>query len=304
MSTAKEQSGNYFWITATLLAASIEPIIAKIGYAANCTPLQLLCLKSIVGALVIYPLTRKESWLAASELKTIIPAALLLLCTSTLSLSALQFIPASLLITILTVTPAVVALVNQALGRDTLSKKFWLGFFTCVLGLLFTLKSEFAGIHALGIGLALAAVCSSSTYRVLMERITSCYKPAIVSRYIFLINGACSLSLVPFVFQNGLPGNLLLSGLWLGTAAAVANLAFLYAISILGATRVSIISMLERPIVILIAAIVLKEALSPAQILGIILVFSGVQIAKVKRNQKTQEAKVATLTASTGSLSR
>lgn len=282
MSTAKPRVGSYFWITATLFAASIEPIIAKMGYAAHCTPFQLLCLKSIVGALVILPLTRQSLALCRATVFKILPVALLLLCTSCLTLSSLQHIKASMLITIVTVTPAAVALVNQALGRDLLGPKFWIGFFMCAGGLSLTAGSELGSANWLGIVLALAAVASSTTYRVLLEKLTKEIKPAIVSAYIFLINGFCMLPLLPFI-APGLTPQIIASGLWLGLAAALANVAFLYAISQLGSTRVSIITMLERPIVICIAAFVLKELLSPLQIAGIILVIAGVQVAKVKR---------------------
>ncbi|MBX9724073.1 MAG: DMT family transporter, partial [Candidatus Obscuribacterales bacterium] len=281
MSTAKPANGSYFWITATLFGASIEPIIAKMGYEAHCTPLQLLCLKSIVGAIVIWPLTRQTTWIGIEGLKKIAPVATLLLCTSTLSLCALQFIQASMLITIATVTPAAVALVNQALGRDVLGKKFWIGFCMCACGLILTAGTDFGKIHFLGIALALCAVGTSTSYRVLLEKVTKEYKPALVSTYIFLINGICLLPVLPFIAKS-LPQNIVLSGLWLGIAAAVANVSFLYAISLLGSTRVSIITMLERPIIIVMAAIVLKEMLSPWQIAGIIFVIVGVQLAKLK----------------------
>ncbi len=273
---------NMFWITATLLAASIEPIIVKFGYAASCSPLQLLCLKSVVGGILIWPLTRQSVWVGKAGLRQILPAALLLLTTSSLAIMSLQYIQASMLITIITATPAMVALVNQALGRDQLGAKFWLGFFSCAGGLFLTLGSGFGTPHPLGIALAMAAVLSSTTYRVLMEKLTKNYKPAVVSSYIFASNGICMLPFLPFVLP-GIQTQILASGVWLGFAAAIANVAFLYAISLLGSTRVSIISMLERPIVIVIASILLHETLSTLQITGIVMVIAGVQLAKVKR---------------------
>lgn len=278
---------SYLWLPACLIAASLEPVIAKLGFGSNCSALQLLCLKSVVGALIICPLTRQFEWIGWDGLRRVLPVALLLLCTGTLSLNALQYIQASTLITIVTVTPAAVALLNQALGRDVLGIKFWIGFLMCASGLILTTKSEFQNLHVLGICLAFAAVASSTTYRVLLEGVTSSYKPALVSTYIFLINGICLLPLLPSQLVN-ISANIVASGLWLGAASAIANVAFLYAISKLGSTRVSIITMLERPIIIAIAAIVLKEKLSVFQIGGIILVIAGVQLSKVKRRTVTK----------------
>jgi multidrug transporter EmrE-like cation transporter len=48
----------------------------------------------------------------------------------------------------------------------------------------------------------------------------------------------------------------------------------------------SVIGLLQRPLVILCAALILKEPLSAVQIAGIILVIVGIQMAKVtKRTQ-------------------
>ena len=40
----------------TLLAASLEPVLAKLGYAWGVDPWQLLYLKSLMGALLVIPL--------------------------------------------------------------------------------------------------------------------------------------------------------------------------------------------------------------------------------------------------------
>lgn len=284
MSTADSRVSSYFWLSACLLAASIEPVVVKLGYANNCTPVQLLCIKSLVGAMVILPLTRQFVFVGYAGLKQILPLALLLLATGTLMLFALQYIQATLLITIMTVTPAAVAIVNQALGRETLGLKFWMGFLLCALGLRLTGGADTGEFHVLGLAAAFLAVASSCTYRVLMEKATRKFKPALISTYIFLINGI--LVLPVFLLSGGLSGlgaAALGSGLWLGLSAAVANVAFLYAISLLGATRVSILTMLQRPLVIALAALILHEALGHLQILGIISVLLGVQIAEVKR---------------------
>lgn len=299
MSTDKAPLSTYIWLGACLVAASIEPIVVKLGYAANCSPWQLLALKSLVGALVILPLSRKLEWVGLPGLKQILPLAFLLLSTGSLMLFSLQYIKASLLITIMTVTPAAVAVINQFLGRDILGPKFWFGFALAACGLRLSLPDELGALHFAGVASAFLAVASSCTYRVLLERKTKLYKPALISSYIFIING---IALLPLFFMPGLSFAsaspfLLASGVWLGLAAALANLAFLYAISILGSTRVSIITMLQRPIVIALSAIVLEESLSICQILGISMVIIGVQMAEVKRKtiqQNTVSAEITT----------
>ena len=67
---------------------------------------------------------------------------------------------------------------------------------------------------------------------------------------------------------------------------ACANVAFLFALALLGSTRISIINILQRPAIIVAAAIILREPLSISQGVGVILVLVGVQLAQVKRKKK------------------
>jgi drug/metabolite transporter (DMT)-like permease len=282
--TGNSKFVSHIWVTAALFAASIEPIIVKFGFMAKCTALQLLCVKSIVGAIVLLILNRKISWVGKSTFfKGVLPVSLLLLATNTLSILSLQYIEASLLISILTVTPAAVAVVNQYLGRDILSKKFWFGFSLCASGLLLTTGGSLGNLHVLGFLLALCAVTSSTVYRVLLEKQTTVNSPSLVSAYIYIINGICAFPLLFFLQKNPFPPSAYGMGTLMGITAALANLAFLWAISQLGSTRMSIIAMLQRPLIILISAFVLKEDLNAYQICGTVLILLGIYLARVKR---------------------
>jgi drug/metabolite transporter (DMT)-like permease len=115
-----------------------------------------------------------------------------------------------------------------------------------------------------------------------METITKEIPPILVSTYIFLVNGAVSVfCIIPFLEPISPKGYGL--GVWLGLAAALANVAFLYALSIVGSTNMSVFNLLQRPIVLLVAAAVLREPLTPIQIAGTVLVLVGVRFAQVKR---------------------
>ena len=69
-------------------------------------------------------------------------------------------------------------------------------------------------------------------------------------------------------------------GIYGGISGSIANIAFLYALNILGSTNVSLLNMLNQPTVILLSAIILKEKLSIYQIIGIILTILGINIAR------------------------
>jgi drug/metabolite transporter (DMT)-like permease len=131
------------------------------------------------------------------------------------------------------------------------------------------------------------AIVSSALYRVRMEDVTAQFKPILVSTYLFLIMALFTAAFV-MPFAGPIPSYALPIGAWIGFAAALANVAFLMALARLGSTRVSIINMLQRPLIAVAAAFILKEPLTIMQIVGIVLVFAGVQMASVKRKRNEQ----------------
>lgn len=273
-----------FWVFFALLAASIEPIIVKLGYRGHLTPIDLLVYKHVVAALVIVPLARAWRWIGWSAFKDVLIVSLLLMLTNGLVLSALRYSSATTIVTIITTTPAFVAIVNKWRGKDELNMKFWLGFGLCFLGVLLSIDTFNTSAHTLdfrGVLAAAGAVLSSTTYRTRMEDVTVKVPPRTVSTYIFLIDGVLVLALLPFTSQLGVEDTL--ACVWIGVAAAIANIAFLAAISLVGSTRMSIFDMLQRPLVIMLAALVLYEPLGWEKILGILCVLGGVYLAKVKR---------------------
>lgn len=260
----------------------------KLSYKGSVTPLQLLALKNLMAALLILPVARTLKWIGWAETGKMLGAGALLFCTNYLTLIAIKELPVVLVITIVTTTPAAVALANSALGRDILSRKFWLGFFLCFLGIILTLDFSNASFNMLGLICAAGAVLSSSTYRVQMETLTARYTPFLVSAYTFLLNGLfTALFLAPTIVD--IPVSSVPLGIWMGISGTLANVAFLSALNLVGSTRISIFTMLQRPLLLVLAMIFLKETASYAQMAGIAMVFIGVQLAQVKRQGQAQQ---------------
>ncbi|MGE0487925.1 MAG: DMT family transporter [Vulcanimicrobiota bacterium] len=273
------------WVLVALLAAAIEPILAKLGYRGAATPLQLLVMKNVVAACMILPLTRAWNWVGWSGVRKMASVSLLLLFTNFCSLVAVKFLPAVTVITLVTTTPAFVALTNQRKGRDVLGRKYWFGFGLCFLGVALSIDALRNGsmvFHPVGLLAVLGSIASSTIYRTRLEDVTAEFKPALVSTYIFLINAVVSLVFVaPFI--DPIPMAMVPVGLWIGLAAAVANVAFLSAVHLVGATNMSIFNLLQRPMVLIAASLVLHEHLGWMQWVGIAMILAGVRIAKVVR---------------------
>ena len=175
-----------------------------------------------------------------------------------------------------------VALVNYNRRRDSHGRLFWFGLAASIAGVILSLQIGSFNLNWLGAGLALAAVLSSTTYRIRIESILAKADPAIVSLNIFVINGVVALACLPFIGPITRLAQVAPYTLWMGVAAALAKLAFIAAIKDLGATRMSVINLVQRPLVVVIAALALKESLSWPQVVGFALVMAGVQMAQVK----------------------
>lgn len=287
------------WISLAIIAASIEPIVVKLGYAGNIKPTELLLVKNVTGALLIVPMTwsfGKLRWIGFANLKKIMAVALLLFCTNALTMFALQSISAVLMITIVTTTPAFVALMNERMGRDVLAPTFWLGFILCFVGVVMGMNFSDISFNTMGLVMIFGAVISSTCYRVQMESTTAEFSPALVSTYTFLIMGILTLIFItPFV--GGIPQKASWGiGGWIGLAAAAANVAFLYALNLVGSTRISLLNMLQRPAMVLAAAVVLHEPLTWQTGLGIVLATIGIQLAKVTKRTHPQMAATDSVT--------
>jgi len=284
-------------IILAVLSASIEPIIVKLGYnnLKNINPLEIIVVKNLVGSFIFiiitifnYFILKKFRLLKLKEILEITKVAFLLLFTTSMTIVSLKFIPAIIMLTIYATTPLFVALANSLIKKtEKIDIKFFIGFVLALIGVSltislykFSLLNLTKSSNLLGIFLAFLGVLSSTTYRTTLDYLTNKYTPFVVSNYIFLINGIfIFLFVFLFVFKDLQLGSILI-GIYGGIAGSIANIAFLYALNILGSTNVSLLNMLNQPTVILLSAIILKENLSLYQIVGIVLTIVGINIAK------------------------
>ena len=284
--TPERSNAALVWVTLALIASSIEPLVVKMGYKSSASAHQLLVLKLIFGGLFIAPIYKKLYWIGFSGLKRLSGAVLAFIATYLFIFYSLTTISAVILITVITTTPAFVAIVNQIRGQDSSDAKFWFGFGLCFVGALLSVNvftTSDARVDGVGIMLAFGSVLTSTLYRTQMDGLTRDFKPITVSGYLFLINFV--LALICFPFIGSIDAFTWKISAWIGFAGAIANVAFLSALHLVGSTRISIITVLQRPLVILAAAILLKEPITLGQGIGIFLVLVGVQLAKVKKKE-------------------
>jgi drug/metabolite transporter (DMT)-like permease len=283
------------WVALAMVTGALEPIMTKFGYRGDLQPVPLFFVRNLIAALVLLPIVLRAggNWNLKS-IKEILPASLLLMLTGFCTLLALNYMSAVTVITIVTTTPAVVALINQKMGRDKLAKYFWPGFFLCFVGVIMSLDFSAFTSNPYGLTAVLVAVFSSSIYRVRMEVLTDRFPAAWTSAVCFLLIGLFSVFLFALksVTSGSLPIPSVASLPWclgIGVAAALANVSFVVALNRVGSTRISIITMLQRPLLIIFAAVVLQEQATLIQMVGIVLVVIGMNYAKVERIHPEEE---------------
>ncbi len=278
------------WILAALILGAAEPIIVKYGYRGGLGPYQFFIIRNIAGGIILAPvffyfLSKRPD--EAKVIKPVIPIAFLLMTTSLCTILALKSLTAVTVLTVVTTTPALVAIINEKLGRDILGKKFWLGFWLCFAGIVVSMPFDNFGGDWLGTAAVIIAIFSSGFYRVKMDQITSNHNSIYISAVCFVVLGIVSLVLLPFVGTISIYD--LGYGIVVGICAALANVAFIKSLSLVGATRISVITMIQRPAFILVAALILREVPTWLQVAGIALVVAGVNFAKVKRATPSPE---------------
>jgi drug/metabolite transporter (DMT)-like permease len=270
-----------FWVVFALIAGALEPIVAKYSYRFGLHPPELFIIRNIAAAVVLAPFLIGKKALTFENAKRVLPVSLLLMTTGFCTLLALDYLTAVTVITVVTTTPAIVALLNQRLGRDVLAKHFWLGFALCFIGVLLSLEWSTFNSNPIGLIAVLVAVFTSSFYRVKMEELTDTISPVQCAAMCFAFIGLFSLPGFAFVPMPSL--SLIPICAAIGISAAVANVSFVTAMTKVGATRISIIAMAQRPLLIIFAAIALREQPTWLQVVGIVLVMFGMNFARADR---------------------
>ena len=280
------------WVATALIASSIEPLVVKLGYKGTATAYQFLVLKLVLGGLFIAPIYRYIKWVGWKQFKSLLLLSTFFVFNYLFIFYSLETITASVLVTIITTTPAVVAIVNQIRFKETAGMKFWAGFALCFAGVALTidLLGTNSSLDPLGVALAFLSVGTSTLYRTRMDLVTKEVQPITISAYIFMINAVVGLCFFPWI--GTIDGYTWQLAAWIGFAGAIANIAFISALKLIGSTRISILTVLQRPLVIILAALILKDPLSFTQIAGILMVLIGVQLAKLTPKKRVNDLAV------------
>jgi drug/metabolite transporter (DMT)-like permease len=212
--------------------------------------------------------------------------------------SALNLTQASNVSVLISISPFFTALLTRLVAKEEqLKTYFFWGFGISIVGIfLIGFNGNFIlKLNPLGDILAVLSALVWAGYTVIMKKISSMNLSTIqFTRKIFLYG---LLLLLPFLKVLGF--NLDLSGfsslpnilnmVFLGVvASALCYATWNYAVSMLGAVRTSIYIYLIPIITIIISALVLKEKITSAALLGVLLILIGLYISG--QNTKSSQA--------------
>lgn len=201
--------------------------------------------------------------------------------------TAFGLVPIALALMLFYTYPAGVAIVDVALGHERATPTRLAALGLSFLGVVLVLAGGMAGTDAASIqpaGVALGLVASVSQV-VFVTASRSGYRSVPADAATFAILGAAVFGSAGVAVVAGQGDALLVpfrtAGVWpfillAGVAAAgVSSLLFLTAIRRIGGTQTGILMLLEPVVGVLLAAIVLGEALAPVQAVGAALVLAG-----------------------------
>jgi drug/metabolite transporter (DMT)-like permease len=208
--------------------------------------------------------------------------------------SAFGLVPIALALMLFYLYPAGVVAIDLALGHERMSALRLLALLLSFGGVVLVLAAGMdagsgAGLSLLGIALGLTAAASQVVFMT-VSRGGYASVPADAATIVILGTAVVGASLIAVVTGQGQdllvplrdPGSwpvILVAGV---AAAGVSSLLFLTAIRAIGGTRTGILMLFEPVVGVLLAAVLLGEALLPLQVLGGLLVLAGALVLQVR----------------------
>jgi len=256
----------------------------RLTYEAGSNPLTVICLRALVPALLLTAVllaTRRRFALAPGAFWPVAGVCLGQLGITVGYLSAVAFIPVSLAALIFYAYPILVAAIVALTGHSRVGWKAGLAFAAAFAGLALALAPSFGVLDPRGLGLALCATLAGTLLVFAADRLP----PGQDMLPLGLFMNLCALAVVgPVALAAGavaLPqtatGWGALAFIWLGYLAAF--FAMIGAVRYAGPLRAALVFNLEPVIAIVSAILLLGEALSLGQVVGVALVFAALTLA-------------------------
>ncbi len=281
-----------FYAVLSAVGFGTVPILAIFAYNNDVNVLSLLFLRfsfaSIFLFTYIFSRVKKIELDRRQVLYLFLQGGLLYALFSLFYFSAVRLIPASLAVLIFYTYPIIVALLSFIITGEKITKKIILAMILSFIGLILVLGNSINTVNFTGLLFASGAAICYGIYAVFGKHILK-DTPLILTTAFVSLFAACS-----FLITGVLSSNLTFHfapGAWIFIGAitlitVMGFLAFFRGIELTTPTIVSILSMIEPLITIVLSILLFDDLLTFVQIMGSCLVLVGSAQVLLKRKVK------------------
>jgi len=263
------------------LGYSFHTTLARATYDYGPGPMTILLFRSLTTAVALYVILRLrglDPWPKGKALWGGMFLGVLLACQAAAMLSALYFIPASLLILVFYLFPMMVAAISHLTGMHRITAVNLVALAAAFVGVAIALGVAPEGLDWRGVVLGLVAALTVAGNIVGSGSVMRTMNPIVLT---FVM--ALAMCLV-YVVANAVRGEIVLPGEPAGwrplagsvLAYLVASIALYSSIHRLGPPRVAIVMNVEPIFTIVLANVLLEERLTLIQLLGAAIVVGAI----------------------------
>jgi drug/metabolite transporter (DMT)-like permease len=184
-------------------------------------------------------------------------------------------------------TPVAVAILSSIAGHDRLTLARWVGAALSFTG-IYTLVGHRAALSTstlLGDAMIFGAMLCWSLYSVIAQPLLKRHSPLVITGWAMIVGTAMYLLVVGFAVLRTDWAAISTTSYVLMAASSLLALAFAYivwytAVQKIGSARTAVYSNLTPIVAMIVAAISLGEQISRAQLLGAVLILSGIAVTR------------------------
>lgn len=270
----------------------------KVGYQLGYTPLTLQIARFLLAALMLWmvalPRGLARYRVGRRELISLAAQGVGYAMTALGYFSALRYLPASLVAIIFYIHPVITTLAAAGIFGEKITRAKIIALLLALVGT--TLVSDprallSGSLSLVGLAWVLVSSCSYSTFTILGQKTTAGRDPLMVTTYSMTFCGLFLALFHPPLYMINGSLTLLMWGIALGISFICSVLAILFyvvGVSIIGASRTSIVAAAEPLSGLIVSALLLGERLGGWQWLGMALILLAVGALQAGKEPKGQ----------------
>lgn len=286
MHLSRETEGLLFCLASAAGFAAMA-IFAKYAYAEGANVVSVLAVRFVIAAALLWPLARMRG--AVGSGRALVGGLLLGLVGYALEaglfFASLTRLDASMASLVLYVYPALVLIGAVALGRDHFDRRRGIALAFALGGVMLVLVGgDLGDLDGVGILLALGAATGYALYILGSDAIADGASPLAFAAAVY--TGAANAFVIAGVVSGELDLAMSAGAYgWIAALAVVSTVlgvtAFLAGLARLGPGKAAILSAVEPPVTVALAALCFGETLAPVQLAGgALVVFAVVLLAQ------------------------